>query len=47
MAALNIIGESIISESDTGPKDKELGKRVENLNETLEAALVKNTQLEL
>ena len=47
MAALNIIGESIISESDTGPKDKELGKRVESLNETLEAALVKNTQLEL
>ena len=47
MAALNIIGESIISESDTGLKDKELGKRLESLNETLEAALVKNTQLEL
>ena len=47
MAALNIIGESIISDSDTGLKDKELGKRVESLNETLEAALVKNTQLEL
>ena len=47
MAALNIIGESIISESDTGLKDKELDKRVESLNETLEAALVKNTQLEL
>ena len=47
MAALNIIGESIISDSDTGLKDKELDKRVESLNETLEAALVKNTQLEL
>ena len=33
--------ESIISDSDTGLKDKELGKRVESLNETLEAALVK------
>jgi len=47
MAALNIIGESIISDGETGLKDKELDKRVESLNETLEAALVKNTQLEL
>ena len=47
MAALNIIGESIISQGETGLKDIELDKRVESLNETLEAALVKNTQLEL
>ena len=47
MAALNIIGESIISEGEAGFKDKELDKRVESLNLTLEAALVKNTQLEL
>ena len=47
MAALNIIGESIISEGETGFNDKELDNRVESLNQTLEAALVKNTQLEL
>ena len=47
MAALNIIGESIISEGETGFNDKELDNRVESLNQTLEAALVNNTQLEL
>ena len=45
MAALNIIGESIMSE-EKGHKDTNLHKRVDELNESLEAALVKNTQLE-
>ena len=45
MAALNIIGESIMSE-ERGLKDTNLYKRVDQLNESLEAALVKNTQLE-
>ena len=45
MAALNIIGESIMSD-EKGLKDTNLHKRVDELNESLEAALVKNTQLE-
>ena len=46
MAALNIIGESIMSEDTKEPKDIELEKRIEVLNESLETSLVKNTQLE-
>ena len=46
MAALNIIGESIMSEENEGLKDTKLHNRVERLNESLEAALIKNTQLE-
>ena len=46
MAALNIIGESIMSEDTREPKDIELEKRIEVLNESLETSLVKNTQLE-
>ena len=45
MAALNIIGESIMAE-EKGLKDTNLHKRVDQLNESLEAALVKNTQLD-
>ncbi len=46
MAALNIIGESIMSEDTKEPKDIDLEKRIEVLNESLETSLVKNTQLE-
>ena len=46
MAALNIIGESVVSQEQLSLVDNELDKRVEALNESLESALIKHTQLE-
>jgi cell division protein ZapA len=45
MAALNIVGESL--DSTSGLAGSKIGNRIEALNETLEAALIKHTQLEI
>ena len=47
MAALNIVGESLTSSEKLSLLDENLDKRIDALNESLEAALIKHTQLEL
>ena len=46
MAALNIVGESLTSSEKPSLLDENLDKRIDALNESLEAALIKHTQLE-
>jgi cell division protein ZapA len=46
MAALNIVGESLTSSEKLSLLDENLDKRIDALNESLEAALIKHTQLE-
>lgn len=46
MAALNIVGESLTSREKLSLLDENLDKRIDALNESLEAALIKHTQLE-
>ena len=47
MAALNIVGESLTSREKLSLLDENLDQRIDALNESLEAALIKHTQLEL
>ena len=46
MAALNIVGESLTSREKLSLLDENLDKRIDALNESLETALIKHTQLE-
>ena len=46
MAALNIVGESLTSHEKIGLLDENLENRIDTLNESLEAALIKHNQLE-
>ena len=46
MAALNIIGESLTSHEKISLLDENLENRIDTLNQSLEAALIKHNQLE-
>ncbi len=46
MAALNIVGESLTSREKISLLDENLENRIDTLNESLEAALIKHNQLE-